>query len=225
MFFLVRLPGEGELKVRRLGWTEEALIELPTDELLIAVRHRRALIRWHREQRGDDRCWLDDWVVHLALSDTQSEPAKLPEEAMQLCEEFFERRQAPEDPIDQGEFTAAQRQEADSLLEQMLQDRDGGRKFLIRELLMLQIGILGHRLEKPRNWIADQQLYLWLPEQRLAVTRLPSREEFLAVQPGAAHGCPQFIASHADCPIATACDLHRWGPCGRVARMVELLTG
>lgn len=222
MQFTVQLPNEEAMKVQRLGWEEGSFSSLSLEELFFAVRHRRTLVRWHREQRGDDRCWLDDWVVHLVLADTPSEPAKLPEETLRLCTEFFEHRQAPDDPEELPEFGVTQRLLVDFPLQLALLGPGGDRDFLIQQLSMLQYGILGHRMADPRTWMDDRQLYAWLPENRPAITRLPAREKFLAVQPGERHGCPQFIASHATCLAAVACDLHKWGPCGSVARTVEL---
>jgi hypothetical protein len=58
-------------------------------------------IRTHRDQRGDDRCWLDDHALYSVLDDAP-EPSNhlaLPPkcEFLKSCERYWEQRQTPDD--------------------------------------------------------------------------------------------------------------------------------
>ena len=61
------------------------------------VMKLRSEIRYHRDQKGHDRCWLDDVKLYKALPEGASELAnfRLPcrEEFMQGCKRFWETRQ------------------------------------------------------------------------------------------------------------------------------------
>jgi hypothetical protein len=66
----------------------ERAMEIRIDEL-------EAAIRKHRDERGDDRCWLDDVDLYTILGDTTQPEFKLPERAEFLgnCARFWECRQ------------------------------------------------------------------------------------------------------------------------------------
>jgi hypothetical protein len=56
-------------------------------------------IRNHRDQRGDDRCWMDDEELYAVLGDKTQPEFKLPPRAvfLQNCARFFECRQRSQD--------------------------------------------------------------------------------------------------------------------------------
>lgn len=69
-----------------------------------AFRQRERLIRAireHRDQRGDDRCWLDDVALYNALAEVTGEDPtfdlSLPPKAEFLasCERYYEQRRDP----------------------------------------------------------------------------------------------------------------------------------
>lgn len=74
-------------------WEEEKAAESAAVARVAALE---AAIRNHRDQRGDNRCWLDDRELYAVIDDTQADTA-LPEkpEFLQSCERFWQQRQAP----------------------------------------------------------------------------------------------------------------------------------
>lgn len=70
------------LAVMATAWREEA------DRL-------RAAIRRHRDQRGDDRCWLDDEELYRALPEGHTPPARDCAVELALCEKFIASRHNP----------------------------------------------------------------------------------------------------------------------------------
>jgi hypothetical protein len=71
-------------------------------EVLDELERLEAAIRKHRDQKGDDRCWMDDQDLYAALgaesihADTSLPPR---EEFMESCRRFYAQRQAPHDGI------------------------------------------------------------------------------------------------------------------------------
>ena len=63
------------------------------------IRTLVAAIRKHRDQRGDDRCWLDDAELYAVLGEPYETP-KLAEpcEMMANCVRFIKSRHNPEVP-------------------------------------------------------------------------------------------------------------------------------
>ena len=60
-----------------------------------------AAIRKHRDQRGDDRCWLDDMELYAVLGDARVDLTLPPkDEFLGHCARFWECRQRHEDPED-----------------------------------------------------------------------------------------------------------------------------
>lgn len=59
------------------------------------VMKLRSAIRYHRDQKGDDRCWLDDIKLYEALPETGNAELTLPpkEEFLGSCKKFWECRQ------------------------------------------------------------------------------------------------------------------------------------
>lgn len=58
------------------------------DRLLVAIRN-------HRDQRGDDRCWLDDEALYAALPEGYTPPAREVAVELALCEKFIQCRRHP----------------------------------------------------------------------------------------------------------------------------------
>ena len=170
------------------------------------IAEMRKAIRSHRDQRGDDRCWLDDQVVWNTVSSIEQK-VHLPAygEGMRKCRLFYKNRNAAStDPIP-----------ADAMLDPAKWDDDlveMSSERLWNEYITLEKAILKHRNipEYTRTVDDDRELYSVLPEKIPADFRLPREEEFLGTVRTDA-GCPQFWNSHQNCPGEH--DLHQWGPC------------
>ncbi len=131
------------------------------------IRLRNA-IREHRDQVGDDRCWLDDVLLHGFLPDTPLPDNKLPswEEMECKCRRFFEDRQCPSCPH-QALTSRKTAEECDRDLAEMNDDA------LRQEGLRLRQGIHAHRdRTEKRTYADDEQLYALLPDGVLGDTRL-----------------------------------------------------
>lgn len=67
------------------------------------IHELEAAIRKHRDQRGDDRCWLDDMELYVVLGEAVN-PAilTLPPKDVFLgnCARYFECRQRHTDPAE-----------------------------------------------------------------------------------------------------------------------------
>lgn len=72
-----------------------------------------AAIREHRDQEGDDRCWLDDAKLYAALGESGHDTSLPPKcEFLESCSRFWEQRQSPEDKrLRAADMTIAQLQE------------------------------------------------------------------------------------------------------------------
>lgn len=72
-------------------------LESRVAELEGRVAELETAIRTHRDQRDDDRCWLDDAALYAVLPDTKAVDTLLPphDEFMQSCSRFWMQRQAP----------------------------------------------------------------------------------------------------------------------------------
>ena len=166
----------------------------------------RKEIRYHRDQKGDDRCWVDDYKVHDLVSETK-QILKLPtyDEGMRKCRTFFKYRNA----------TAADTIPADAILDLAKWDDDlkaMDHNGLTNELSKLENAIKKHGniVYRVRTADDDRELYNVLPEKIPADFRLPCEEDFLGTTKTDA-GCPQFWKSHEHC--SGEHNLHQWGPC------------
>ncbi|MEK7083172.1 MAG: hypothetical protein AAB972_03285 [Patescibacteria group bacterium] len=175
-------------------------------ELII---QRRSIIRHHRDQRLDDRCWLDDYLVWAMCADSSAQPSLPPtfDEAMRKCHQFYKCRRAESpDPtsvkaiLDTGQW------------DDDLKAMTGGE--LIDELTRIQQAIRCHRdiKNRPRSTNDDRLLYSILPEKIPADFQLPPEDEFLGELKSPHAGCPAFWRSHANC-LVTRHNFHQWGPC------------
>ena len=201
--------------MRRLPADALVLTALPADALAQAIRECRLDIRYHRDQKGDDRCHLDDALVHRHLVDTVPETGVLPlvAERRLQCNDFFAFRQRPGDPQPQSPEAINDPAQWDH---DLIAPRDDRQAWLVHELLRVFAAIRTHRdynkqIFSCRTWQDDVVLYEVLPEKLSADTRLPSREEFIEGW-GDSGGCPHFWRSHVSCPAARH-NLHEWGPC------------
>ena len=187
----------------RIVLSQKSIIKLQE-----AILECRAMIRAHRDARGDDRCWLDDYTVWSVLEDSPPSPTALPscEERMRLCRAFYSFRRADA---------------ADAPSPQAIPDRaswdndvlDMNHNELTGELLRVQEAVRLHRdiTDRPRTIDDDRALYGILPEKIVADFRLPPEKEFLGrAKPHA--GCPAFWRSHEACRSRMH-NLHQWGPC------------
>jgi len=165
----------------------------------------RTVIRYHRDQKGDDRCWLDDFLVWKKV--TGKDITELPtyEEGMAKCRSYFRLRSMKSlDPtlanavIDPGKW--------DDDLATMDEEQ------LRRECLRIEQAIRKHDaiVGRERTVDDDRELYSVLPEKIPADFRLPCEKDFLGTTKTSA-GCPQFWKSHSSC--SGEHNLHQWGPC------------
>lgn len=168
----------------------------------------RNAIRKHRDQKGDDRCWLDDYFVWNLHPDSPKDITTLPafEDGMAECVKFFRYRQA----------TSADVTPPDALVDSTTWDGDLDQMdglALTREIERLYQAIHEHRdiSGRDRTLGDDRKLYAVLPEKLPADFRLPPENEFLGEKRSGA-GCPQFFKSHAAC-LSPDHNLHAWGPC------------
>ena len=173
------------------------------------IQRLRLAIRWHRDQKGDDRCWLDDGLLWKELADTPPEPTALPpyEEMMRRGRAFYTFRRA--DNAD----TAA----VEANLDPAAWDADllGLADEALRiEYERLQNAIRTHRdiHDRERAIDDDRRLYSILPEQAPADFRLPKEANFLGEARAPHAGCPSFWRSHQSC-TCEAHSIHAWGPC------------
>ncbi len=184
------------------------------EQLREKIRKIRQVIRYHRNQKGDDRCWLDDYKVWASIGESTWTPISLPpyDEMMAKCLDFWTNRRA--ETVDEGPAGKP------LALRFWNSDLLGlGAKELLGKLKQLEEVIARHRdiKDRPRTTDDDRALYAVLPEKLPADFRLPSRDEFLGEALAPHAGCPAFWRSHADCPErVSGCNVHDWGPCRRV---------
>ncbi len=176
---------------------------------IIECRHA---IRQHRDARGDDRCWLDDYKIWALIPGSFPAPLEVPpmEEAMDMCRAFYKLRgsdTADETPAD----AVRDPQHWDEDIEKMSDEQ------LTEELVRIKTAVRRHRDAacSPITIGEDRELYSILPEKIPADFRLPLEAEFLGEAQAPDAGCPSFWRSHAHCK-AKCHDLHKWGPCDNV---------
>lgn len=166
----------------------------------------RNAIRSHRDQKGDDRCWVDDHAVYNTVPSIRQK-VHLPtfDEGMRKCRLFYKKRNAlsmDEIPADAILNPAKWN---DDLTEMNAED-------LKQEHSRLETAIIKHYNisydQKTKE--DDKNLYSVLPEKIPADFRLPSEQDFLGTVKSNA-GCPQFWNSHANCLGEHY--IHQWGPC------------
>lgn len=188
--------------------------------LAYAIYRAREVIRYHRDQRGDDRCWLDDLVLWARIG--VERPRKLPgrREMERQCALFFVLRQRPGEPRHprRGAIRDPARWNDD------LARHGYHRRWLAREASRILAGIMRHyvdSLARPLTWRDDERLYALLPEGLWPDTRLGPESQFLrseGLRRGEQKSCPRYWKSHQGCPASKGCTLTQWGPCGKGSR-------
>ena len=69
-------------------------------ELYEKIERLEAAIREHRDQKGDDRCWLDDLKLYDVLGETPPALSLPPKcEFLESCARYWEQRQRPEEKV------------------------------------------------------------------------------------------------------------------------------
>lgn len=74
------------------------LEEMTVEQLKDEVKKLRAVIRYHKDQKGDDRCWVDDLRLYETLPEGPvGYDSTLPTEEVFLenCKRFCKSRQVP----------------------------------------------------------------------------------------------------------------------------------
>lgn len=59
------------------------------------VAELEAAIRTHRDQRGDDRCWMDDETLYRVLPEGYSPPERDSAVELERCKQYIECRHNP----------------------------------------------------------------------------------------------------------------------------------
>jgi len=93
-----RRTGEAEHPAERAAreYGEAAVISLPeVVELRRRVAELESAIRLHRDQRGDDRCWLDDRQLYAALPEGYTPPAEDSAVELERCQQYIRCRHDP----------------------------------------------------------------------------------------------------------------------------------
>ena len=83
------------------------------EALQIRIKTLEDAIRKHRDQRGDDRCWLDDKELYGVLKDGKQADFSLPPkcEFLESCRRFWEQRSDNRIAFDPHGMTIAQLQD------------------------------------------------------------------------------------------------------------------
>ncbi len=180
------------------------------------IRHMRAVIRNHRDQRGDDRCWLDDYAVWALVKGSFLMPTALPDRdsGVDMCRGFYKFRRA-----DSADTAPPDAITDPALWDADLNDMDDAQVAAVLETL--QIAVRAHRDAACTNLTIDddRRLYAALPEKMPADFRLPAVDDFLGEGRAPHAGCPSFWRSHNDCGVKSH-DLSTWGPCKGIRRDV-----
>ena len=170
------------------------------------IKELRSVIRTNRDQKGDDRCWLDDYLVWNTLPKTK-QVLHLPtyDEGMKRCRSFFKYRNS----------ASMEEIPADAILDPAKWDDDLAKmsaEDLRSELSKIENAIYKHGnvVYRERTVEDDKELYRVLPEKIPADFMLPCEEDFLGTKKTEA-GCPQFWNSHKNC--LGEHNIHQWGPC------------
>lgn len=65
------------------------------EDLVAEVRRLRTAVRVHRDERGDDRCWLDDENLYRVLPEGYTPPPRSESVELELCKKFIACRHNP----------------------------------------------------------------------------------------------------------------------------------
>lgn len=178
-------------------------------DVLQEIIEARHAIRQHRDAKGDDRCWLDDYKIWALIPGSFPVPLEVPpmEQAMDMCRAYYKLRRA----------SSADVPAADAVLDPKDWDRDievMNDDALAEELVRIRTAVRRHRDAacNPITIDDDRDLYSILPERVPADFRLPPEDDFLGEAKAPHAGCPSFWRSHGNCALKSH-NLHLWGPC------------
>lgn len=99
-------------------------------ELVAEVVRLRNAIREHRDQKGDDRCWMDDSKLYAALPEASGIEPILPppEEMLSNCKRFIASRHVGGTPYVSPNEEIKKLREENERLRQEICDVDGSEK-------------------------------------------------------------------------------------------------
>jgi hypothetical protein len=85
---------------RGRGWADQPACALEMvvnqrDQISARVKELEEAIRRHRDQRGDDRCWMDDEALYAALPEGYTPPPRDSAVELAMCEKFIACRHNP----------------------------------------------------------------------------------------------------------------------------------
>ncbi len=86
------LKGGGSVHTPIIQHQWAALVEERND-LLLRVTALEAAIRRHRDERGDDRCHLDDGTLYAVLPEGDTRPDRETAVTLENCQRFIRNRQ------------------------------------------------------------------------------------------------------------------------------------
>lgn len=213
--------------MQSLPCDEVSLRKLSKIDRVAAILERRQVLRPIRDAKGDNRCFLSDWLVWGFLNDTPPMPRFTLAQGMVMCKEFYEFRRTYDLDVTPPDAILNPEHWDDDLFSPTVNTLD--------ILLKLQLAARKHRDSpkyKHRSVADDRELYLQCPEKLVADFRLPALPAFLGTDtrkdptkpadPKAPlAGCPNFWKSHQACP--SSCNLHEWGPCQPPASSTALI--
>jgi hypothetical protein len=170
----------------------------------LRIIETRNIIRKHRDQKLDDRCWRDDdWIRKLVGMPPL--PKQEPVQAMLLCLDFYNYRRAEQkDPDGPAAILDPKHWDSD------LCDPSSDLFAISRSLTSAIWEFCDLPGGEIRTIAHDRRLYSSLPEKIGADFRLPPKDQFLGWNDDPS-GCPHYHFSHLKCGYH--CNPHKWGPC------------
>lgn len=96
----------------------------PFDKLERRVQELEAAIRSHRDQRGDDRCWLDDEKLYKVLPEGYTPPARDCTVELELCKRFIVSRHNPGTEYVSPQRLIEELQEENRKLKGLIEERE-----------------------------------------------------------------------------------------------------
>lgn len=87
------LPNSGFDRGEDLDFIAAARSAVP--RLIAEVKRLSSAIRSHRDQRGDDRCWMDDEKLYAALPEGYTPPPRDSTVELRNCERYIASRHNP----------------------------------------------------------------------------------------------------------------------------------
>ena len=141
----------------------------------------RDIIRWHRDQVGDDRCWLDDWRVYEVVLEEIKPQWPGVENCLILCHQYHTDRSSPLPP-------RCRRGEVKKELDEDLRPLNHMELLVVMAHLYAVVNIHYKIGDGQRTKEDDLRLYAVLPDGILPDQRLPVWEVFQL-------GCEEFIST------------------------------